>query len=58
MTAGLCATLIELQPTAYDIEKVVRELGKPYNNTVVAGKCFTTVDRAIEIVERGGVNDD
>lgn len=26
MTAGLCATLIELQPTAYDVEKVVAEL--------------------------------
>lgn len=46
------------QKTAYDIEKVVRELEKPYNNTVMAGKWFTTVDRAIEIVKAGGVNDD
>lgn len=26
MTAGLCATLIESQPTAYDIEKLVEQL--------------------------------
>lgn len=44
--------------TRKPIEKIVRELEKPYNNTVMAGKCFTTVDRAIEIIERGEVNDD
>jgi hypothetical protein len=26
ITAGLVATLVELQPTAYDVEKVVEEL--------------------------------
>ena len=26
MTAGLCATLVELAPTAYNIDKVVEEL--------------------------------
>lgn len=25
MTAGLCATLVELQPTAYDVDEVVKE---------------------------------
>ena len=28
MTAGLCATLVEMFPTAYDVEKVVAELEK------------------------------
>lgn len=43
--------------TRKPIEKIVRELENPYNNTVMAGKWFTTVDRAIEIVKRGGVSD-
>ena len=65
MTAGLCATLIESQPTAYDIEKVVAELkewtfnadvnlgdGTVKNSDLIASK------NVIEMVKRGGVNDD
>ena len=26
MTAGLCATLVELQPTAYDVDEVAKEV--------------------------------
>ena len=64
MTAGLCATLIELAPTAYDIDKVVEELkewtfnadvnigdGTIMNHNLIASK------NAIEIVRGGGVND-
>lgn len=47
--------IIEDQPTAFDKEKVIEELQSPCNYTIVAGKHFTTVDRAIEIVEKGGI---
>lgn len=43
------------QPTAFDKEKVIEELQSPCNYTIVAGKHFTTVARAIEIVEKGGI---
>ena len=55
ITAGLVATLVELFPTAYDPEKVVAELEHPNNYTIVAGHHYTTVDRAIDIVKKGGV---
>ena len=43
------------QPTAFDKEKVINELKSPYNYAIMAGKHVTTVDRSVEIVEKGGV---
>lgn len=45
---------VDEQPTAYDVSKVVAELEHPNNYTIVAGHHYTTVDRAIDIVKRGG----
>lgn len=45
---------IAQQPTAFDREKVIDELKSPYNYTIMAGKHVTTVDRSVEIVEKGG----
>lgn len=47
---------IENAPTAFDKEKVIDELQKPdpIIRTFI-GKSFTTIDRAIEIVEKGGI---
>ena len=45
----------ECAPTAFDKEKVIKELKRPYNYAIMAGKHVTTVDRAIEIVEKGGI---
>ena len=42
-------------PTAFDKEKVIEELRNPDNYTIVAGKHFTTVDRSVEIVKKGGI---
>ena len=49
-------SLIDRQPTAFDKEKVIDELQKPdpIIRTFI-GKSFTTIDRAIEIVEKGGI---
>ena len=62
MTAGLCATLVESVPTAYDIGKVVDELEKLKDKGSVTktGRLITRacVDRAIEIVKQGGVRKD
>lgn len=67
MTAELCATLVELAPTAYDIDKVVEELEierKTANNTynsfnmdVDLGRVFG-LEKAIEIVRNGSVGKD
>lgn len=46
---------IKKMPTAFDKEKVIEELRNPDNYTIVAGKHFTTVDRSVEIVEKGGI---
>ena len=46
---------IAQQPTAFDREKVIDELKSPYNYAIMAGKHVTTVDRSVEIVEKGGV---
>ena len=46
--------VIEHAKTAFDKEKVIKELKNPYNYAIMAGKHVTTVDRAIEIVEKGG----
>lgn len=42
------------QPTAYDVDAVVEQLKHPTNYTIMAGKHFTTVERAIDIVRKGG----
>lgn len=44
------------QATAFDKEKMIEELQKPdpIIRTFI-GKSFTTIDRAIEIVEKGGI---
>lgn len=69
MTAGLCATLVELQPTAYDVEKVVAELEEKqqkwkiklsetdtnYLDNVILKQYVSHYDTAIEIVRKGGV---
>lgn len=47
--------LIAKEPTAFDKEKVIEELRNPDNYTIVVGKHFTTVDRSVEIVEKGGI---
>ena len=43
-------------PVAFDKEKVIEELQRPdpIIRTFV-GKKFTTIERAIEIVEKGGI---
>lgn len=46
---------VENLKTAYEKEKVIEELRNPDNYTIVAGKHFTTVDRSVEIVEKGGI---
>lgn len=66
ITAGLCATLIHLFPTAYDIDKVVEELEKEiklYENSksIMGGNdadieydgAMKGLGKAIEIVKQG-----
>lgn len=45
------AISLDAEPTAYDVDKVVERLEEPTNYTIVKGKHFTTVERAIEIVK-------
>ena len=57
---------IQMQPTAYDIEKVVRQLWKTSDcyrksigfcddtNCFECGHCHLTLKQAIEIVKKGG----
>ena len=47
--------VIRKAPTAFDKEKVIEELRNPDNYTIVAGKHFTTVDRSVDIVKKGGI---
>ncbi len=47
--------LIDSQPTAYDVDKVEQELRSPNNYTIIAGKHYTTVERAVDIVRSGGI---
>ena len=52
---------IQEQPTAYDIDKVVEELDKKYNNSLwIKGdeEFSITRNELIEIVKQGGVSDD
>lgn len=56
MGIGAAVSIIEHRETAFDKEKVIDELQKsdPIIRTFI-GKSFTTIDRAIEIVEKGGI---
>ena len=67
MTAGLCATLVEMFPTAYDVERVVAELeGLPTKGIDrykggSFGKWegtdyFIDKHKTIDIVRKGGVH--
>lgn len=50
--------LIEIQPTAYDVEKIVEELKENSQYCVpLGGQSFTGIklEKAIDIVKRGGV---
>lgn len=52
--------MLEKQPTAYDIDKVVEELEKLKSNLGFGGTLQTIyadskIDKAIEIVKQGGV---
>lgn len=49
--------ILNRQPTAYDVSKVAAELCKEANDTTVnfCNGVFVNVDRAIDIVKRGGV---
>lgn len=50
--------IIESQPTAYDIDKVVGQLKKVsyerFGNTGMGGEIVVNLDDAIEIVKQGG----
>lgn len=56
LRVGEIASIIHGVPTAFNKEKVIEELRNPDNYTIVAGKHFTTVDRSVEIVEKGGID--
>ena len=72
MTAGLCGALVELAPTAYDVDKVVEELKKHKDTTdlntvdeemvvgftVYQGAFNDAIDKSIEIVKQGSASDD
>ena len=45
--------LIDAQPTAYDVDKVVEELGEI---KVIGTYPYDVVKEAIEIVKRGGID--
>ena len=69
MTAGLCGALVELAPTAYDVDKAAKELEdylgdtnfekstKDVNESFYKGMSFA-YGKAIEIVKQGVVSDD
>lgn len=64
LTIGKVVGMIDTQPTAYDIDKVVEELEemKIIDGSMKTKLCIKfdemTVNRAIVIVMRGGKNDD
>ena len=64
-----CISCVEEQPTAYDIDKVVKELEEnasrytkkyltPYGNNGYRDTKAISIHKAIEIVKQGGVTDD
>ena len=61
--------LLEMQPTAYDVDKVVKELEEnasrytkkyitPYGNNGYRDVKAISIHKAIEIVKQGGVGED
>lgn len=45
---------IEEIPPSYDVEAVCEEINNPNNYTIMAGKRYTTIERANDIVRNGG----
>ena len=60
MTADSVLKLIENQPTAYDVDKVVKQLEKVaferYENDGMGGERVVNLDDVIEILRGGGVD--
>lgn len=54
-------SVIDAQPTAYDVDKVVTELYdksfERYGNQGMGGELVISLDDAVEIVKRGGVDE-
>lgn len=52
--------IVEEQPTAYDINKVIAQIAKEANHTIVDFKKdkYVYTHKAIEIVKQGGVSED
>lgn len=59
--ANALCELIDAQPAAYDLDKVVEQLEKVaferYGNDGMGGEMVVNMDDAIEIVKGGGVDD-
>lgn len=59
--ADLWKELIRRQPTAFDKEKVIKELRTERNpiyredGSLMSDKTYISIDNAIEIVEKGGI---
>lgn len=49
--------IIENQPIAYDVDKVLKELEDMYQPCYLCREDRCAIDRAIEIVKGGGVNE-
>lgn len=60
---GVFRAFIEGQPTAFDVDKVVKQLEELKEWEDVDGKAYYTmsekqvINKAIKIVKRGGIND-
>ena len=52
-----CIEAVQDQPTAYDLDKVVAELEKERHPEICGGWESMRIDRAIDIVKRGGRDD-
>ncbi len=61
--ANAWCELIDAQPTAYDVDSVVEQLEKEKNplyredGSLMGERTVIRIDKAIEIVKGGGVND-
>ena len=54
-----CRNLIDEQPTAYDVEKVIEELtDNVIDETGIDYEMDISIDEAIDIVRRGGVDNE
>lgn len=49
--------LLDRQPTAYDLDKVMEQL-KELKESKTIGTCKIMIKEAMEIVKRGGINDE